>query len=149
MENLSLHILDIAENSIRAGAKKIEVQITEDTEKDLLTICICDDGKGMDKQELDNVRDPFYTTKGGKKFGLGLSLLSQASQQTEGTLTIQSEMGQGTKVIATFKPSHPDMKPMGEIFETLAVLITGHPEIRFIYDYKKGTTIQHFDSCNV
>ena len=149
MENLSLHILDIAENSIRAGAKKIEVQITEDTEKDLLKVCICDDGKGMDKQEIDNVRDPFYTTKGGKKFGLGLSLLSQASQQTEGIMTIQSEMGHGTKVIATFKPSHPDMKPMGEIFETLAVLITGHPEIRFIYDYKKGTITQHFDSCNV
>jgi len=149
MENISLHILDIAENSIRAGAKKIEVRITEDTEKDFLTITICDDGKGMDKQEIDNVLDPFYTTKGGKRFGLGLSLLSQASQQTGGELTIQSEKGHGTKVIATFKPSHPDMKPMGELFETLAVLITGHPEIRFLYDYKKGTTIQHFDSFNV
>ncbi len=146
MEDLSLHILDIAENAIRAKAKKIIIEVLEDESKDQLTICIKDDGKGMDKQTVKKVLDPFFTTKSGKRVGLGLALLSQAAQQTGGDLKIDSEQGKGTKITAIFKVSHPDMKPMGNILETMAALIAGNPSIGFIYDYKKGDHNFHFDS---
>lgn len=146
MENLSLHILDIVENSIRADAKEILIEIVEDTEKDLLTVLINDDGKGMDECILKNVLDPFFTTKNGKRVGLGLSLLSQASKQAGGKLTIDSKKGEGTKVEATFRLSHPDIKPMGDMIETIAVLIASHPEIRFIYSYEGIEGKQFFDS---
>ena len=146
MENLSLHILDIVENSIRAGAKQILIEIIEDKGKDLLTVRINDDGKGMDECILKNVLDPFFTTKERKRTGLGLSLLSQASEQAEGKLTINSKKGEGTKVTATFKLSHPDIKPTGDMIETIAVLITSHPEIRFVYNYEGADQKHHFDS---
>lgn len=146
MEDLSLHILDIAENAIRAQAKKILIEISEDEREDRFTVCIQDDGKGMDGETVENVLDPFFTTKSGKKVGLGLALLSQAAQQTGGDLKIDSGQGHGTKVTAIFKLSHPDMKPMGDISETMATLIAGNPSIRFIYDYKKGDHRFHFDS---
>ncbi len=146
MEDLSLHILDIAENAIRAEPKKIEIRILEDEIKDRLTIIIKDDGRGMDKETVEKVLDPFFTTKNGKRVGLGLSLLSQAARQTGGDLKIDSKQGKGTKITALFKLSHPDMKPMGNIIETMAALITGNPTIRFIYDYKKGDYNFHFDS---
>ena len=146
MEDLSLHILDIAENAIRAKPKKIEIEILEDEIKDELIIIIKDNGRGMDEKTVKKVLDPFFTTKNGKKVGLGLSLLSQAAQQAGGNLKIDSKQGKGTKITAIFKLSHPDMKPMGNILETMAALITGNPTIRFIYDYKKGDYNFHFDS---
>lgn len=146
MEDLSLHILDIAENAIRADAKKIVIEVVEDERNDRLTICIKDDGKGMDEETVKKVLDPFFTTKGGKKVGLGLSLLSQAARQTGGDVTVESEKGKGTNITAVFVISHPDIQPIGNIIETMAALITGNSSIRFIYDYKKGDHNYHFDS---
>ncbi len=143
MEELSLHVLDIAENAIRANAKNIVIEISEDGYKDQLTICIKDDGDGMDKETIAKVLDPFFTTKDGKRVGLGLSLLSQMAQQTGGDLKIDSEIGNGTKVTATFRLSHPDIQPMGNIAETMATLIAGQPSVRFILDYRKSF---YFDS---
>ncbi len=141
-----MHILDIAENSIRAGANKIAIKIQEDEGNDLLIICIKDNGEGMDGDTLKRILDPFFTTKTGKRVGLGLALLSQASDQAGGKLTVDSKKGLGTKITAVFKQSHPDMKPMGDMLETMAVLITGHPEIRFIYEHKRGNETHRFDS---
>ena len=146
MEDLSLHILDIAENAIRAEAKTITIGILEDESKDLLSVCIEDDGRGMDEETVKNVADPFFTTKDGKRVGLGLALLSQAAQQAGGDIEIDSQRGIGTKVTAAFKLSHPDMKPMGDILETLTTLIIGNPSIRFIFDYRKDDYDLHFDS---
>ncbi len=146
MEDLSLHILDIAENAVRAEAKKIHIMIIEDTSRDRLTVCIKDDGKGMEKELVKKVLDPFFTTKSGKRIGLGLSLLSQAAQQADGNLKIDSKKDKGTRITAVFKLSHPDMKPIGDVFETMAALITGNPFLRFIYDYRKGDYHFHFDS---
>ena len=143
---MSLHILDIAENALRANAKKIIIEIQEDTKKDLLTICIKDDGMGMDKKAVKKSLDPFFTTKYRKRIGLGLALLSQAAQQAGGYLEIESKKGKGTRVKAVFKLSHPDMKPMGNIIETMTTLIAGSPTTRFIYDYKKGDYNFHFDT---
>ena len=146
MIDLSLHILDVTENGVRAGAKKIAIKIVEDEINDKLTVCIEDDGKGMDKETVKKAMDPFFTTKNGKKFGLGLSLLGQAAQQADGNMTVDSKEGKGTKVAATFKLSHPDTKPMGNIVETITTLIAANPAVQFIFDYKTGDEHYHFDS---
>ncbi len=146
MEDLSLHILDIAENAIRAEAKTVKIEIIEDESADQLTVCIDDDGKGMDKETVDRVLDPFFTTKSGKRTGLGLALLSQAAQQTGGDLRVDSKPGRGTTITVIFQFSHPDMKPMGDILQTMATLITADSAIRFIYDHKKGDESLYFDS---
>jgi anti-sigma regulatory factor (Ser/Thr protein kinase) len=148
MENLSLHILDIAENSVRAGAATVAIGIETDAAGQQLTIRIQDDGEGMSKEEIENALDPFYTTKKGKKIGLGLCLLDQACRETGGTLTLRSEKGVGTEVVAVFNRRHPDMKPLGELPETLAVLIAGQPDIRFVYNYTEGMQHEHFNSGN-
>ena len=146
MQDLSLHILDIAENATRAGGSKIVIEILEDESKDKLTVCIQDNGKGMNAETIKKALDPFFTTKGGKKVGLGLSLLAQAAQQAGGDLKIDSEEGKGTKVTAVFQLSHPDMKPIGNIIETMTVLVAGNPSTQFVLNYKNGDDNYHFDS---
>ena len=146
MEDLSLHILDISENAIRAKSKKIIIEVLEDEKNDRLTVSIEDDGEGMTQETAKEVATPFFTTKKGKKFGLGLSLLSQAAQQAEGNLEIDSQKGRGTKITAVFTMSHPDRKPLGDILKTLMALVVGNPSIQFIYNYDKGGYHYHFDS---
>ena len=146
MEDLSLHILDIVENSIAAMAKRIEIRIDEDQAKDLVTIEIKDDGKGMDEQTLKKALDPFFTTRTTRRVGLGLSLLAQAARDSEGTFDLSSEPGKGTTVNATFRLSHPDCKPMGDINETMRMLVVGHPEINFVYEHHKDNSIYRFDT---
>lgn len=146
MEDLSLHILDIAENSISGSAKRIEIRVDEDPAKDLLTIEITDDGKGMNEQTLQKAIDPFFTTKTTRKVGLGLALLAQATRESEGTIELNSKPGEGTTVKATFRTSHPDCKPMGDIYQTLRTLIAGHPEIDFLFEHKTNGSVYHFDT---
>ncbi|MBU4482888.1 MAG: HAMP domain-containing histidine kinase [Actinobacteria bacterium] len=144
-----MHILDIVENSIRAHAKKIEIKIIEEKKKDLLTIEIIDDGKGMDKKTLKNVLDPFFTTKNTRKVGLGLSLLAQSAEESGGSIEIESKPGQETKVKATFGYSHIDRKPLGDIYESLKVLIIANPDINFIYKYQKDNANYHLDTKEI
>lgn len=146
MEDLSLHILDIAENSINGAARKIEIIIDEDREKDLLTIEIKDDGKGMDEKTLKKALDPFFTTRKTRRVGLGLSLLAQAAEESGGKMELNSIPCVGTTVRATFRMSHPDCKPMGDINETMRMLIAGHPEINFVYEHHKDNSIYRFDT---
>lgn len=144
-----MHILDIVENSIRARAKKIEIKIIEEKKKDLLTIEIIDDGKGMDEKTLKDVLDPFFTTKNTRKVGLGLSLLAQSAEESGGSIKIESKIGQGTKVKATFGYSHIDRKPLGDIYESLKVLITVNTDINFIYKYQKDNANYHLDTKGI
>ena len=137
MEDLSLHILDVVENSISAGAKKVEIEIREDLKEDLLRIEITDDGKGMDAGMLEKALDPFFTTKTVRKVGLGLSLLREAAKAANGDLTIQSEIGRGTRVKATFQHSHIDRKPMGDMTKTMMTLIISNPGVHFQYLHGK------------
>jgi anti-sigma regulatory factor (Ser/Thr protein kinase) len=146
MQDLSLHILDVAENAIRSGARRIRIAIVEDAADDVLVLSIEDDGVGMDEDTVKNVLDPFYTTKEGKRVGLGLSLLAQAAQATGGDMKIESTPSVGTSVTAEFKSGHPDMKPMGDVLETMAALVMGNPEIRFVFDCEQGDEQYHFDS---
>jgi signal transduction histidine kinase len=149
MEDLSLHILDIAENSIAAEAGKVEIIIAEDREKDLLTIEIKDDGKGMDQETLKKAIDPFYTTRKTRRVGLGLSFLSQAAEESGGNMELQSIPNGGTTIRATFRLSHPDCKPMGDISQTIKMLVISHPEINFVYEHHKDNSIYRFDSKEI
>jgi anti-sigma regulatory factor (Ser/Thr protein kinase) len=138
MEDLSLHILDVAENSISAGATLINISLTEDTNADIFSVEITDDGKGIPEDIRAKVLDPFYTTRTTRKVGLGLSLLAQSARETGGDISVEPGMNAGTVVTATFKQSHIDMKPLGDIAETLVVLIAGNPQIDFLFSYKKN-----------
>jgi len=149
MEDLSLHILDIVENSIAAMAKRIEIRIDEDRARDLVAIEIKDDGKGMDEQTVKKALDPFYTTRTTRRVGLGLSLLAQAAEDSEGTFDLSSSPGKGTTVNATFRLSHPDCKPMGDIGQTIQVLVMSHPEIDFLYEHKSDNSTYRFDTREV
>ncbi|MHA2066879.1 MAG: ATP-binding protein [Candidatus Thorarchaeota archaeon] len=147
MEDLSLHILDIAENAIRAGGKKIMIRLLEDQANDKLTLSVEDDGKGMDRETANKALGPFFTTKDHKTVGLGLALLSQAAQEAGGEFSVDSEEGKGTRVTAVFRLSHPDMKPIGDISATMAALVAGNPSTQFILDYRESGHSYYFDSC--
>jgi hypothetical protein len=134
MEDLSLHILDIAENATAAGAKLVEIIIWQDTESDRLQILIRDNGRGMNHNMLEKAGDPFFTTRTTRRVGLGLSLLKQATQEAGGDFFISSKPGQGTEVRATFQASHIDRKPLGDMGTTLVSLILGNPDVDFVYD---------------
>lgn len=141
-----MHILDIAENSIAASARRIEIIINEDIDQDLLTIEIKDDGKGMDQKTLKKAVDPFYTTRKTRRVGLGLSFLAQAAEESGGKMELKSAPNEGTTTRATFRLSHPDCKPMGDINETIRTLVVAHPEINFVYEHHKDNSIFRFDS---
>ncbi|MCX5848429.1 MAG: ATP-binding protein, partial [Deltaproteobacteria bacterium] len=126
MIDLAAHILDIAENSVRAGARLIEINIDEDTANDSLSIEIIDDGQGMKTEEIKKVLDPFYTTKTVRRVGLGIPLLAAAAQRSGGILHLESKEGEGTTIKATFGLSHVDRQPMGDITGTLIILIAGN-----------------------
>ncbi len=149
MEDLSLHILDIVENSIRAKASRIEIKVVEDTAKDLLTIEIADNGQGIDAETVKKVLNPFFTTKMTRKVGLGLSLLSQAARESGGDVEIESKVGRGTRVKATFGYSHIDRKPLGNMEATLTTLIVGNPEVDFIYQHKRGELEYRLDTKEI
>ncbi len=138
--------MDVAENSISGSAKRIEIRINEDSDKDVLIIEIKDDGKGMDEPTLQKALDPFFTTRTTRRVGLGLPLLAQAARETGGKIELDSSPGQGTTVKATFSYSHPDRKPMGDIHETIRMLVMGHPEIDLLYEHKKNGSLYRFDT---
>jgi signal transduction histidine kinase len=132
LEDISLHILDIAENSLNAGAKNINIRLF--SKKQLLILEIKDDGTGMNEEQIQKARNPFFTTKAGKKFGLGLSLLSQAAEETGGNLKIEKNNENGIRLTASFYKNNIDMKPLGNIQKTLRVLKASHPEVNFTFD---------------
>lgn len=139
MRDLSLHILDVSENSIAAGASKIEIMIDEDTKRNILSLKIKDNGKGLDKKTLSKILDPFYTTRKTRRVGLGLSMLAQAAKEADGDINIESQKGKGTTITARFIHNHIDRKPLGDIAETFIILITGKGlDIDFIYKHRKN-----------
>lgn len=137
MEDLSLHILDIAENSVAAGARTITISVVEDVKGDIIVMRVGDDGKGLNEETMKMVIDPFFTTKTVRKVGLGLPFLKQAAEECEGHFDIASEKGKGTTIAASFRRSHIDRKPLGDVGATVMVLIAGNPGIDFEFEYRK------------
>ncbi|MDF1590281.1 MAG: sensor histidine kinase [Desulfobacterales bacterium] len=136
MMELSLHILDITENAVRAKARHVLISITEDRTNDHLTLEICDDGTGMTTAELKRVLDPFYTTKKVRRVGLGVPMLAQAAENAGGSFEIESEPGKGTVITVAFQLTHVDRQPLGDLAGTLVTLITGNPEVHFVYRHR-------------
>lgn len=146
MKELSLHILDIAQNSLRAGADLIEVIITEKTIEDKMTIEIRDNGNGMTTEEQERVLDPFYTTRTTRRIGLGLPLFQAAAVRCGGDVTVHSQCGVGTRIIATFRLSHWDKPPLGDIGETVVSLIVANPGVNFVYQHQRDNHTFGFDT---
>lgn len=133
MKELALHILDLAQNSITAGADLIKLTINESLKRDILSITIEDNGCGMDVGQVEKIKDPFVTSRTSRKVGLGVPLMLAACQRCEGDLSIESQKNVGTKLIATFKHGHIDRAPIGNMAETIISLIIGAKNINFVY----------------
>ena len=144
MKEIALHILDIAQNSITARAKRVDITLEEGAEA--LTLTIADDGTGMSPELLSRVSDPFTTTRTTRKMGLGLPLLRLAAEQTGGSLTIESALGKGTTVTAVFVAGHIDCPPLGDMTGTVALLIQGAPELELTYTHRKGDRLSRLDT---
>jgi anti-sigma regulatory factor (Ser/Thr protein kinase) len=135
LREISLHILDIVQNSIAAKARNIEIYILESEEEDRLTVMIQDDGKGMTKEEARKVTDPFFTSRTTRRVGLGLPMLKATAQACDGDVSVESVVGKGTVVRADFRLSHIDRPPLGDMVSTLMALITGPGDINFKYEH--------------
>ena len=136
MREISLHLLDIAENSVAAEGKNISIHVHEDLFNDRLSASVIDDGRGMDAETAQQVQDPFYTTRTTRKIGLGLPLLKEAAEMAEGSFSLQSEPGSGTWVEAEFRHSHIDRMPLGDLLSTFLTLLISHPQIDWTFLYR-------------
>lgn len=147
MRDLSLNILDVAENSVKAKATKVVIDITADS--DLLTIRITDNGKGMSREFAQRVTDPFVTTRTTRKVGLGLPLLKMHAEQAGGDFKLDSEPGRGTRVEATFRIRHVDRNPLGDIPGTMVTLVAQAPECDFTLNYEIEGSRYVFDTAEI
>lgn len=136
MKDLSSHILDIVQNSIRAKAKLIGIEVTEQPDENLLIISITDDGTGMSKEQVQRAVDPFYTSRTTRKVGLGLSLFKQNAEMCGGTFLLESEPGKGTKIRATFGLNHFDRPTMGDLTGTLLILICSGGGTDYVFQHQ-------------
>ena len=149
MRELALHILDLLQNALEAGATHITLTITEDTATDRMTICVEDDGRGMPPDLAARALDPFVTTRETRHVGLGLPLLAAAAERTGGGVQIESNVGRGTTVTATLGLHHWDRAPLGDMPGTvLAVLLSGRP-VDLIYTHSVGSRTFCFDTAAV
>lgn len=137
MKELSLNIIDIAKNSVEAGARHIAIDIDEEQCTDRLIITVTDDGCGMSAELVKKVSDPFTTTRTTRPVGLGIPLLKMAAESTGGQISIESEPGRGTSICAEFGLAHIDRPPLGDIAGALCVLIQGSPDIDFVLTHKR------------
>jgi hypothetical protein len=149
MLELSLHILDIVENSTRAGAGLVGISIEEDRAADRFRIEITDDGPGMDEETRKKAVDPFYTTRTVRRVGLGLPLFRQAAQAANGSFSIRCGARGGTTVSAEFQWSHIDRQPLGDMASTLGTLIAGNPGVEFVYTHCRDGAVYTIDTRDV
>ncbi len=134
MKELSLNILDVAKNSVTAGATKIDILVEETPSR--LTITITDNGCGMTPEFVSQVTDPFTTTRTTRKVGMGLPLMKMEAQMSGGDLSIESQVGKGTRVTSWFDPGNIDMPPLGDLTSSVTTLIQGSPDIDFVFTHR-------------
>lgn len=149
MKDLSMHIMDIVQNSIVAKATLISIDIQEDTEKDIFEIVIKDNGFGMSSEMVKNVIDPYCTSRTTRKVGLGIPLLKHQAEITGGSLSISSELGKGTVIDAVFVHSSIDRQPLGDISGTIVLTASANTEIDFVYTHVKNQNSYTFDTREV
>lgn len=149
MRELSLNILDIAQNSIAAGSLLTEIKVEENTAEKTLLIGIYDNGKGMTEEQVRNVQDPFYTTRTTRKVGMGIPLFKMAAEQTGGSFTLTSQVGVGTNVEARFKTDSIDFTPLGDVAATIATIVCMNEDKDFIYTRKIDGAEFKFSSADI
>ena len=147
MRELALHLLDIAHNSVSAHARNITITVEEDSRADRLRCAVVDDGIGMDAATVKQVADPFVTSRVTRNVGLGIPLLKAAAEACEGSLTIQSTPGKGTRIDVEFQRSHIDRMPLGDLAETILTLVVGCPEVHWILIYRVDDQVFEFDDA--
>ncbi|WP_418791652.1 ATP-binding protein [Phosphitispora sp. TUW77] len=146
MKDLAMHIIDMLQNSIEAEATKVNLVINEDAVKDTFDIEISDNGRGMDENLKAKIMDPFFTTRTTRRVGLGLPLLKSAAERCDGKINIESALGKGTTVKASFRNSHIDRAPLGNIIDSIINLIASNPELDLIFIHKMNDREIIFDT---
>jgi anti-sigma regulatory factor (Ser/Thr protein kinase) len=149
MRNISEHVLDIIQNSVRAGATLIEIIVEENKSSDLYALTIKDNGCGMCREILEKAANPFFTSRKTRKVGLGLSLLRQNAEAANGSFFIESSVGVGTEVKAIFQLTHLDRPPVGDIWNSWYLTIIGNPDIRIIYRHQTHEGVFEIDSGEI
>lgn len=147
MKEIALHLLDLAENSVSAGASSVEISVHEDIPEDMLSLDIRDDGSGMDPTTAARAIDPFHTSRTERNVGLGLPLLKSAAESAGGDLALESTLGFGTYVKIWFKRSHIDRMPLGDLPCTFLTLLVAHPDTNWRFNYSARTSIETPPEC--
>ena len=149
MKDLSLHILDIVQNSLEAGAHLIHISIMEDTTRNTFVVEVTDDGKGMTKEMLEKVTDPYVTSRTTRQVGMGIPLFLHTARQAGGNLHIVSEPGKGTSLTATLVHDHIDRPALGDIAGVVSMLCGANPDRDFVYVHQMDQKQYAFDSREV
>lgn len=140
MKTISEHILDIVQNSVRAKATLIEIIVEEDKKNDIYSLKIQDNGYGMDRQTLQHATEPFFTSRNTRRVGMGLPLLKQNAEQSNGKMIMKSKVGEGTEIDAFFQLSNIDRPPLGDVWNTcyLIFLSEEKTEVKYIHKTAEG-----------
>lgn len=149
MNNISMHILDIAQNAISAKATMVEICINENIAKNMFEVIINDNGTGMDEDLLAHVTDPYTTTRTTRKVGLGIPLLKHSAEQTNGYIKVNSEKEAGTRIQAVFQYDHIDRPPLGDCAGTVVLLAAANPDIDFKYMHQVNDKKYVFDTREI
>jgi hypothetical protein len=149
MKEIALHLLDLVENSVAAGAQTVAIDICEDLAADRLDVSVRDDGRGMDAETARRVVDPFFTSRTTRKVGLGIPLLKGAAEMCGGGLQVQSTPGAGTLVSVWFQHSHIDRMPLGNLPGTFLALSVAHPQVHWLFSYRRGEHFFEYDDAPI
>lgn len=149
MREIALHILDVAENGIQAGASHIQITVDENRRRNRLTVEICDNGRGMPPEMVSKVTDPFVSTRTTRRVGLGLSLMEAAARRCAGEFSVASTEGRGTRVKASFQYDHIDRAPLGDLAGTVMTLVAGNAAVEFTYVHKVNEAVFTFDTVDI
>ena len=155
MTDLSLHILDLAHNAFAAQATQVEITIVENSKTSEMVITIEDNGSGIEESKINHIKNPFFTSRTTRKIGLGVPLFVQTCEQTEGYATIKSKPGIKTEITGKLYTNHIDAIPLGEMEETVFLLMAYSPKVNIIYKHRYNSkefivsTKQLFDEIEV
>lgn len=149
MQNLSMHVLDIALNSVRANASQITIEIVDSEQNDLISIEISDNGCGMDEETLKKVLDPFYTSRTTRRIGLGIPFFKELAEQCNGSFDLKSQVNVGTRIRCVMQKSHWDTPPMGDLGDAVMLVWTSKEANQIHFDYKTDQNQFSFDSKEI
>lgn len=149
MEELALHILDLVQNSLAAGARRIGIVVEQDTVTGALVVEITDDGRGMDEATSASVFDPFFTSRTTRRVGLGLPMLQATAESTGGSVVLETAVGKGTRVRAVLNAAHVDCPPLGDMATTVAITVAGNPKVDLFYSHAVDERRFRFDTADL